>query len=102
MAVHDGLVYAPELAGFLHCLDAKTGQKVWEYDLKDSTWCSPLVADGKVYVGTDGDLMIFPAGREMKEPTKINMEAALKVPPVIAGGVIYVNTGANLYAIAPK
>jgi outer membrane protein assembly factor BamB len=102
VAVHDGLVYAPELAGFLHCLDAKTGQKVWVYDLKDSTWCSPLVADGKLYVGTEGDLLIFPAGKDLKEPAKINMEAAIKVPPVIAGGVIYVNTGANLYAIGPK
>ena len=102
VAVHDGLVYAPELAGFLHCLDAKTGQKVWEYDLKDSTWCSPLLADGRLLMGTDGDLLIFPAGRALKEPTKINMEAALKVPPVIASGTIYVNTGANLYAIAAK
>jgi outer membrane protein assembly factor BamB len=102
VAVHDGLVYAPELAGFLHVLDARTGKKVWEYDLKDSTWCSPLVADGKLYVGTDGDLLIFPAGKELKEPVKINMEAAIKVPPVMAGGVIYVNTGANLYAIGPK
>src|SRR5262249_31190974 len=30
-AVHDGLVYASELDGFLHCLDASTGQKCWEH-----------------------------------------------------------------------
>ena len=27
-AVHDGLVYAAELAGYLHCLDAKTGKQL--------------------------------------------------------------------------
>jgi outer membrane protein assembly factor BamB len=102
VAVHDGLCYAADLGGFLHCLDARTGQKVWEYDLKDSTWCSPLVADGKLYVGTEGDLLIFPAGKQVKEPAKINMEASIKIPPAIAGGVLYFNTGAYLYAIGPK
>jgi outer membrane protein assembly factor BamB len=102
VAVHDGLVYAPELAGFLHCLDAKTGKQVWEFDMRDGTWCSPLVADGRLFVGTDGDLLIFPAGKGVKEPAKINMEASIKVPPVIVSGVIYINTGAKLYAIGPK
>src|SRR5213075_678510 len=49
-----------EREGFLHCLDARTGQPYWEYDLKDSTWCSPYYADGKVYLGTEGgDLFVF-------------------------------------------
>ncbi len=47
VAIHDGLLYAVELDGFLHCLDAKTGAKYWEYDLKDQTWNSPFYVDGK-------------------------------------------------------
>ena len=57
MAVHDGLVYAAELDGFLHCLDANTGRKYWDYDLKDGTWNSPFYVDGKVFLGIgSGDL----------------------------------------------
>ena len=64
VAVHDGLVYAAELDGYLHCLDAKTGKKYWEHDLKDGTWCSPYYVDGKVYIGTDdGDLYVFTPAR---------------------------------------
>ncbi len=103
VAVHDGLVYAAELAGFLQCLDARTGKKYWEYDLKNSTWCSPSWIDGKVYLGTDGgELFIFTAGKQLKEPVKIEMDGNLKLPPVVVDGVVYINTGNHLYAIAGK
>jgi outer membrane protein assembly factor BamB len=102
VAIHDGLLYAAELAGFLSCFDAKTGKKHWEYDMHDFTWCSPYYVDGKVYMGTDSDLHIFAAGKELKEPKKIAISTGMKVPPVAVNGVLYVNTGTHLYAIAAK
>jgi outer membrane protein assembly factor BamB len=103
VAVHDGLVYASELTGFLHCLDARTGKKYWEFDLSDNTWSSPFYVDGRVYMGTDsGNLFVFPHGKELKKPEKIDVEQPLKVPPVAVNGVLYVNNGAMLYAIAAK
>ena len=63
-AVHDGLCYAAELNGDLHCLDAKTGRPCWTYDVKSEIWSSPYWVDGKVYLGTaDGDVWIFQRGR---------------------------------------
>jgi outer membrane protein assembly factor BamB len=103
VAIHDGLVYAAELAGYLHCLDAKTGKRQWMHDFSDSTWCSPYYVDGKVFLGTDnGDVLVYRAGAKMQPPKPIAMNRPVKVPPVVANGVIYVNTGADLYAIAPK
>jgi outer membrane protein assembly factor BamB len=32
-AIKDGLVYQADFSGFLHCLDAKTGQVYWTHDL---------------------------------------------------------------------
>jgi outer membrane protein assembly factor BamB len=102
VAIHDGLVYASELAGYLHCLDAKTGQKYWEHDFQDSTWCSPYYVDGKVFQGTDaGDLYIFRAGKKPNKPKKVPMGGPVKVPPVALDGVLYANTGSTLYALAP-
>jgi outer membrane protein assembly factor BamB len=99
-AVHDGLVYAAELDGFLHCLDAQTGQEYWVHDLGGAAWSSPYYADGKVYMGVDNaDLLIFQAGKTDKEPAKIEMQQSMKVPLVAANGVLYVNNGLNLYAI---
>jgi outer membrane protein assembly factor BamB len=56
----DDIVYIPELAGYLHCLNAKTGEHYWHYDTKASIWGSPYFVDGKVFLANDqGDLFIF-------------------------------------------
>jgi outer membrane protein assembly factor BamB len=103
VAIHDGLLYAAELDGFLHCLDARTGKKHWDFDLKDGTWNSPYYVDGKVLIGVgSGDMLIFEHGPNLKPPRKIDMLSELKVPPVAVNGVLYVNNGTTLYAIAAR
>ncbi len=102
-AVHDGLVYVAELDGFLHCLDAKTGQHYWEEDLKAAIWGAPLWADGKVYLGTDdGDVHIFAQGKEKRRLGKVEMEEPIKSTPVAVGNVLYVMTDKHLFAISGK
>jgi len=60
VAVVGDIVYAAELHGFLHCLNAKTGELYWRYDTKASVWGSPYYVDGKVLLGTEeGNLFIF-------------------------------------------
>jgi outer membrane protein assembly factor BamB len=101
VAVHDGLVYAAELDGYLHCLDARTGEAYWVHDMKYSTWASPYYVDGKVYLGTEeGDLLVFRHGKEKKLVGKIEMERIVRVPVTAANGVLYVNDGARLYAVS--
>lgn len=103
VAVVDGLVYAAELAGFVHCLDAKTGQRLWIHDLKAEIWGSPYYVDGKVYIGTgDGDVHIFQHGRDKKVIGKVEMENAIYSTPVAANGALYVMTMKQLVAIANK
>jgi outer membrane protein assembly factor BamB len=103
-AVQDGLVYAAELAGYLHCLDARTGKKYWDHDLKSAVWGSPYVVDGKVYLGTeDGDVWIFGHGKEKKEVGKVEMDdGPIYSTPLVADGVLYVMTMQHLFAIAKK
>ena len=66
--VVDDLVFAPDFSGFLHCLDAKTGQVYWTYDMESAVWGSPMAADGKIYLADeDGDVRIFAISKEMKK-----------------------------------
>jgi outer membrane protein assembly factor BamB len=98
---HDGLVYACDFAGFVYCLDTKTGGLYWREECKSPTWGGPLWVDGKVYVGTeDCDVFVFVAGKEKKLLTKIEMGYnQIHVAPVFANGTLYVMTESTLYAI---
>jgi outer membrane protein assembly factor BamB len=99
-SIVDGLEYVPDFSGFIHCLDAETGKPYWVYDTKSHIWGSTLVADGKIYAGTeDGDLVILATGKQMKEIRKIDMRSPVYASPVAAGGVLYVATPTHLYAI---
>ena len=101
MAVADGLVYAADMRGVLHCLDVKTGKPYWTYDTMAPVWGSPLVADGRVYLGDqDGDVVVLNAGTELKKLAEIDMGNSVYSTPVPANGVLYIMTRADLYAIA--
>ena len=100
-AVVDGLVFIADFSGFLHCLDAATGSPHWTFDMLAAVWGSPLVADGKVYLGDeDGDVIVLEAGRTMKKLAEPNLGSAVYATPVPANGVLYVMNRSQLVAIA--
>lgn len=100
-AVSDGLVYIPDFAGFLHCLDAATGQPKWVHDTYASVWGSPLLADGKIYLGDeDGDVVILEAGPAEKVVGEFNMEGAVYTSAVPANGVLFIASHRQLFALA--
>jgi outer membrane protein assembly factor BamB len=100
-AIADGLLYYSDFSGFLHCLDAKTGQAHWTHDMFAAIWGSPLVVDGKVYLGDeDGDITILQAGKEKKVIAELNMGSSVYSSPVPANGVLYIMNRNQLYALA--
>lgn len=101
VAVADGIAYAADLAGFLHALDLETGKELWRYDTFAAVWGSPLVADGKVYLGDeDGDLVVMKAGRTLEKLAEVNLGNAIYTKPAAVGGVLYVVTASKLFALA--
>jgi outer membrane protein assembly factor BamB len=99
-AIKDGLIYYPDFSGFFHCLDVNTGKEVWVHDMFAAMWSSPLVADGKVYLGDeDGDVVVMQAGREKKVINEMNMAGSVYSTVVTANGVMYIMTRNELYAI---
>ncbi|MEW6303105.1 MAG: PQQ-binding-like beta-propeller repeat protein [Verrucomicrobiota bacterium] len=100
VAIHDDLVIAPDRRGMIHCLDARTGAKQWTHDTRASVWCSPLIADGKVYVGDeDGDLVILRLARQKVRVAEHNLWSPIYASPVYANGVLYVMTSTHVHAI---
>jgi len=102
-AIHDGLLYVAELAGYLHCLDAKTGESYWVHDTKSPIWSSPFWADGKVYLGTDsGEVFVFAHGKQKNLLATNDMDSPVRATPVAVGNVLYVMTENKLFAISEK
>src|SRR6202167_2226680 len=95
----DGLLFVGDFSGFLHCLDANTGEEYWVQDLKAHVWGSTLVADGKVYCGDeDGDFFVFAASKEKKIISQTNLGGPIYSTPVAANGVLYVHSNTHLFA----
>ena len=100
-ALHDGLLYYADFSGFLHCVDALTGKPYWTHDMLAAMWGSPIVIDGKVYLGDeDGDVVVMQAGKEKKLLAEINMGSSVYSTPVPANGVLYIATRNQLFALA--
>jgi len=107
VAIKDDLLYITDLSGVVHCLDAKgdgegNAKVHFTYDMLAQSWGSPLIADGRVFLGDeDGDIAIFELGAENKDPVEeINMGTSIYSTPVAANGTIFISTKDKLFAIS--
>ena len=108
--VSDGQrIYIVDNGGILFAHDAKTGARAWEQNLGTIQKSSPVIADGKLYVGTEnGRFFII---RPLADKAEIldqdwlgseqNPEPII-ASPAVARGRIYVASMNALYAIGPK
>jgi outer membrane protein assembly factor BamB len=102
-AVYQGLIFIADCGHMLHCVDAQTGKPCWTHELQGETWASPLVADGKVYIGTrSGAFYVFAASRENKLLSMIELDSPISSTATAANSVLYVATMKRLYAIARR
>ena len=102
VSVAEGLVYAAEYAGKVHCIDADTGVLQWVHDTREEIWSSTLVVDGKVYIGTRKGLTVLQAGRERKHVADIKLGSAVWSVPTAANGTLFVASQRNLWAVETR
>lgn len=100
--VSDGVVYqaySTGKGGALMALDAKTGQELWTSKLAGN-WIaenSPVVKDGRVYVGADGGYLIaFDAKTGAEQWRKRPAGGWMHSMPAIDNGRIYMGYGGGL------
>ena len=99
-AVVNGLIIAADLGGLVHCLDAATGRRLWVQDTGAFIWGSPLVVEGKIYVGNeDGAVFVLALAREKQLLFSSEFDGPVYASPVFANGVLYLIAQPTLYAI---
>lgn len=100
--IHGGLVYLCRENGNLICLDAETGEQLYEERTHPGRHrASPVYADGHIYLTArnDGNITVVKAGRDFEIVTKNTMDEAISASPAISGGRIYLRSFDALYAI---
>ena len=101
VAIKDDILYIADFSGLFHCLDAMTGKVHWTYDMLAAAWGSPLIVDGKVYIGDeDGEVSVFNLSSEPHEPiAEINMLNSVYSTPIVSHNVLYISNRTHLFAI---
>lgn len=100
VAIHDGIVYAADLSGFLYAMDARTGQLFWTHDMLAAVWGSPFVADGRIYLGDeDGDVEVLKEGKTKQVLGSYNMGVSVYGTAVAKDGVLYILGRNRLFAL---
>lgn len=100
-AIKDGILYIADFAGLFTTLDARTGELLWNHDMFAASWGSPLIVEGKVYIGDeDGDVTVFEHGRKKKILAENSAENAVYSTPIVANDVLFISNKDTLFAIA--
>ena len=100
VAISDGLLFTIDFSGLVHCLDANTGKAHWTHDLLAACWGSPLIADGKVFIGDeDGDVAVFKLSKEKELLAENNMANCVYSTPVAAADTLFVVRKDRIFAI---
>jgi outer membrane protein assembly factor BamB len=108
--IHDGLVYLCRENGVLICMDAKTGEEVYQEPVyqeqkhRQRYRASPVYADGKIYLTARyGVVTVIKAGRKFEILSFNDIEESISASPVISNGRLYLRSFDALYAIqTPK
>ncbi len=99
LSIWNGLIYVADMSRYMHCFDQLTGEKIWDYDLKQLVECqSQLLADNKLYVSNrKGEFFILQAGNEAKLLSECRPGGHIATPTAV-DGILYLCTQKDVTA----
>lgn len=93
-------LYVVSDRGLLTCLDAASGEEIWQEQLGGNYSASPLYADGRIYLtDEDGRTVVIAPGREYEEFADNQVEGRTLASLAVADGAIFLRTDTHLYRI---
>ncbi len=104
---HDGYLYwVSESKGIAYCIDAKTGEAVYEKRMQprpDRIYASPVVADGKIYYVSRNNGTFVVAARPEYELLAHNViasdDSVFNASPAVSDGQLLLRSDKCLYCV---
>ncbi len=99
----DELIYMINDTGIASCIEAKTGDVIWQKRVGGEYSASPVYADGRVWLfGEDGKTSVIRAGRTFELLAENQLDEGFLASPAIAGSAFYLRTRTHLYRIEKR
>lgn len=96
----DGLIFMTSDSGIATCLDAKTGDVVWQKRLKGEFSASPVYAEGRIYfTNHDGQTFVIAASPKYKLLATNQLDDGCMASAAIYDRAIYLRTKTHLYRL---
>jgi len=93
-------LYIVNDGGIASCIDAKTGDVIWQSRLGGTYSASPVFAAGRLYFPAEqGVTTVIAPGKEARRLATNKLAGGHLASPAIAGGSIFLRTDSALYPI---
>jgi len=96
----EDLLFMVSDGGVASCVEANSGEPVWQERLGGNFSASPLFADGKIYfLDHDGTATVMQPAREPEILARNHLGAECRASPAAVGKALFVRTATDLYRI---
>ncbi len=96
----DDLVFMVSDNGILSCLEAATGEEIWNERLRCEFAASPIYSNGRVYLCDQrGKTTVIRAARKYEVLAENKLESGCMASPIASDGALFLRTKTHLYCI---
>ncbi len=99
----DGLIYMIGDTGIASCVDAKTGEVIWQQRVGGEYSASPVYAGGLLWLfAEDGRAIALKPGRVFEKVAENRLNDGFLASPAVAGRAFFLRTRTHLYRIEAR
>jgi outer membrane protein assembly factor BamB len=99
----DDLLYVVNDAGIATCVEADTGQIVWQQRLDGNFYASPIYGAGRIYLfARNGATTVLAPGRAPRILAVNKLEGTVMASPAVSDHALFVRSKTHLYRIDQK
>jgi outer membrane protein assembly factor BamB len=100
---HEGHFFVISDEGYLNCIEAKTGKRLWMKKIGRRHSASPILSEGRLIIpDDDGKVWVVKASSQFKVIARNDMGESIYASPAVSHGQMFLRTVKHLYCIGEE